>query len=207
MQAGAVLRNRCIARGMRESRGFTLLELMVVVVVLTIVTLATFTGVHRDTFEARYRVFTDDLHGLVVHARNLSIDSATVSELRIGRDTVEYVWVDPISGVWRPGMTLRIDQESSVLGEHACVAGVYDGIQAPGMPAVLTALPGACMENGSVLRFMSDGSFDYPAARVGGAGVTLVIGDFRQKTSPTFTLLEIYPSGMVRKLENVKESK
>ena len=72
----------------RKALGFTLIEVMIVVVVLSIVATIAFVGIGQNRFEGKYREFTGEIIGLITTARNRAIDDQTLVQVRVYEDKV-----------------------------------------------------------------------------------------------------------------------
>ncbi|MEE9386647.1 MAG: prepilin-type N-terminal cleavage/methylation domain-containing protein [Nannocystaceae bacterium] len=190
------------------TRGFTLIEVMIVVVVISIVAAITITGVRQDQFQGAYRRYTDDLLGSVTRARNLAIDRQTLVALAIDKDGVEVSWTDPatqISGeaLWRASRSLV---QAGILAVHdrACVYGVYVGVQMfeGQVDSAAAAAPTACLSGSETLRFFPDGHVEWDGRALNGAGVTLVVAD-RRTAEVKESHIQVFPGGLIRKIDNV----
>ena len=68
-------------------RGFTLVELMVVVAILAIIGAAAFAGWRQNEYAGQYKRFVDDCRGALVTARNFAIDNQTITQTQISAGT------------------------------------------------------------------------------------------------------------------------
>src|SRR5689334_15779103 len=75
--------------------GFTLVELMIVLSVITIVAVIAFVGIRNNQWEGAYMRFTDDLVGTMIQARNRAIDDQTIVRVEVSEDRLEVYWIDP----------------------------------------------------------------------------------------------------------------
>ena len=206
MHPEAGLRKRCEARRHRTllARGFSLMELMVVMTMITIVAAATFTGLRGNTFDSAHKRFLDDVYGSLIQSRNRAIEDQTTVVFSIKSDEVSMLWEDPVThtqSVWQTFSIARL--YGSALVGHVCVYGLYDGVRAPDMPSpVQTSL--SCLSGSQSLTFFPDGTFRSSATLSAGAGVTLVVADYRLADMPNLSLFELFPGGSVRRLDNVR---
>jgi prepilin-type N-terminal cleavage/methylation domain-containing protein len=89
-------------RAAARQAGFTLVELMIVLGVITIVAVIAFSGIRNNQWEGAYMRFTDDLVGTMIQARNRAIDDQTVVRVEVSVDRVEVFWIDPEAPVPDP---------------------------------------------------------------------------------------------------------
>lgn len=189
------------------SRGFTLIEMMIVLAVISIVAAVTFAGVQKDQFQGAFRRYVDDVQGSVTRARNLAIDEQTQVTVQIDSDGLLVSWTDPTTAatgdLWD---NTRDDVQGGILAvdDHACIYGVYAGVQMfeDQVASELAAAPNACLTGTETLRFFPDGHLEWDGEVLNGAGITLVIAD--QRTAAVReTHLQVFPGGLIRRIDNV----
>ncbi len=188
---------------------------MVVIVVLGIVAAIAFAGIGQNTWEADYRRYTDDLEGAIHRARNAAIDDQTEVWIEFNAFTYQMWWTDPdpASPTYNDPVELYYSDLQQYVGgrlaqnNDVCIRGFTKGIQAPSQ-ANAGALPAGCVAGGlQTLRFFPTGEMRIEVPGEPDVqrdwGGSLVIADNRVTGKPVFTLVEIFPGGLVRKRENV----
>jgi prepilin-type N-terminal cleavage/methylation domain-containing protein len=182
--------------------GFTLIELMVVLLVLTIVATVAFVGIRNNQWEGAYLRFTDDLTGSMIQARNRAIDDQTTVRVQVGQDRLEVFWTDPATKqevyVWG---NYRDKIDGGLLGSQACITGMSPGITPPSQPND-AELPTSCLAGQQSIIFQPDGSFTLPDDPWPDAGMTLVVVD-QSSTVPMYSIIEMFPGGLIRKFDEV----
>lgn len=183
------------------ARGFTLLELMVVLVVLTIVSTAIMARAGLQTADSSFRRYTDDVLDTVVAARARAIDDQTRVFLTMRPTGVTLEWINPDTGV-REHLWAHSEGNygGGVISDLACNAGLYNGVVAPGETRSNSAV--ACLTDKQELLFLPDGSFRFDKAQNAPAGVTAVV--LREINGQRMgTVIEVFPGGNVRSIDNV----
>lgn len=199
-----------------RSKGFTLIEMMVVVAILTIVAAITFAGIQQDRYEGSYREFVQDITGTIQRARQTAIDNQTRTRLDIYRDRVEVYWERPLDPFWDPNdpvpanaLTFQMIDEAhreEVAGgalaanDDVCIFGLYRGIIVDGSGA--QAEPNGCMGNMQRLFFFPDGHMEWDGVNLNGSGVSIVTADTRTPNNPLVSHVQVFPGGMIRKFDN-----
>jgi prepilin-type N-terminal cleavage/methylation domain-containing protein len=192
-----------------STRGFTLIELMVVVIILSIVGTIAFAGLASDRFEGAYREHTEDVTGAIIRARHRAIDFQTNVEVRVQEDWVQVVEEDPITKEEVEYWSVRRDNlQGGVLSNDVCIIGFEVGVQSASQAADndLADLESDCMgANTEVLRFGPDGTFELEGGDfLNGRGLTLVMAD-KRTSDVVYTLIQIFPGGNVRKWDKVRQ--
>ncbi len=189
-------------RGSAQMRGFTLIELMIVLAVLTIVSVVAFIGIRNNQWEGAYYRFTDDLLGSLVQARNRAIDEQTTVRVEIQSDRLEVFVTDPESKQenfeWG---NYRENIDGGLLGEQACITGMALGISAPS-EVNDAVLPEDCLGGIQDIIFQPDGSFSLVDDPSPDAGMTMVIRD-GSSASIQYSIIEMFPGGLIRKFDEI----
>jgi prepilin-type N-terminal cleavage/methylation domain-containing protein len=197
LQGGSRVRNK-----VRSKRGFTLIELMVVLSVLTIVAVIAFVGIRNNQWEGAYLRFTDDLAGSMTQARNRAIDDQTTVRVQVQEDRLEVFWTDPTTKqevfVWG---NYRSKVDGGLLGDRACITGMAPGITPPSQPND-AEMPLACLGGQQNIIFQPDGTFTLPNDPWPDAGMTMVVADLGSSV-PEYSIIEMFPGGLVRKFDNI----
>ncbi|MFV8752583.1 pilus assembly FimT family protein [Nannocystaceae bacterium ST9] len=197
-------RSRRVGQAPREERslGFTLIELMVVLLVLTIVAVLAFVGIRNNQWEGAYFRFTDDLTGSMMQARNRAIDDQTSVRVQVQADRLEVFWTDPATKqevfLWG---NYRDAVDGGLLGVQACITGMSPGITPPSQPND-SELPTSCLGGPQSIIFEPDGSFTLPNDPWPDAGMTLVVAD-QSSAAVTYSIIEMFPGGLIRKFDEV----
>ncbi len=198
------------ARSSARVRGYTLIELLMVMVILTIVASIAFVGLNKHGFDSAYRRYADDLSGSMVRARNLAIDQQTTVSITVSGTKIITSWVDPLTKVptalWNHN--LATDYGGQLSG-RACIYGVYAGVKAPSAPTPpFGSFPNACLGGGNteVLNFEPDGSVSWAGKDIDNAGMTVVLADERagSGTLANASLIQVYPGGLVQVIHGVR---
>ncbi|GEM_PF-4035215 len=190
-------------RGGRAA-GFTLIEMMIVLVVLTIVGTIAFAGMSRHRFEGAYAEFTDDLAGALVRSRNHAIDFQTRVSVTISAGQLIARNEEPEDNPGDPGTDAtefwavnRSALEGGLLENEACIRGFMVGVQKDDGD-----LPEDCLAGEQTITFLPDGSFELAGTDyLDGQGATMVVSDDRTET--VYTLIEIFPGGYIRTFDKV----
>ncbi len=176
---------------------------MVVLLVLTIVAVVAFIGIRSNQWEGAYFRFTDDLQGSLVQARNRAIDDQTTVRVQVQDDRLEVFWTDPTTKqeVYLWG-NYRDRVDGGLLGDEACITGMSPGITPPSQPND-AALPTDCLGDVQNIVFEPDGRFSLPNEPFPDAGMTLVIADLSTPTAPEYSIIEMFPGGLIRKFDEI----
>jgi len=208
MRPEAVERRRRTASRHRNSRGFSLIELMVTIGVVTILGAVAFAGMRQNEFEGQYLRFVQDVRGTLVAARNHAIDEQTPVRVDVDDDEVIVTAWNPVTDTWDLiNRIVMTDQTDGLLitDNRVCIYGFGEGVQTPAQFAAITP-PSDCLGAIQRLRFESDGTFTDPnnAFVVPNSGVTLWIGDRSVPGEDRRALIQIFPGGLIRVFDNVE---
>lgn len=196
--------------GRAGSAGFTLIELMVVLVVLLVVGSIAFAGFRQDEVQGQSRRFIDDVEGLLIKGRNLAIDQQTQVRVDIESTGLTLTAFDTVTDTWDlVDRALMLDSNGALLtqDDRVCIYGLQSGVQAPSQ-AVEVVPPDDCVGQQQRLQFEPDGSFSDPDATFGtvdNAGATLWIGDRSVSGQTKLTMIQVFPGGLIRSFEEVRE--
>lgn len=201
----------------QRDRGFTLIEMMIVVVVIMVVAVIAFVGIGQNTWDSDYHAYTDDLEGTIQRSRNSAIDDQTEVWIDFTAFTYRVYWNDPdpasptyLDAIELSGVDLqRFAGGRLATNNDVCIRGFTKGIQAPSQ-ANLPNAPTGCIGNGvQTLRFFPTGEMRIEVPGEPDVqrewGGELIIADNRVTGNPIFTQIEIYPGGLIRKRENVRQ--
>ena len=142
MRPEAVERRRRTASRHRNSRGFSLIELMVTIGVVTILGAVAFAGMRQNEFEGQYLRFVQDVRGTLVAARNHAIDEQTPVRVDVDDDEVIVTAWNPVTDTWDLiNRIVMTDQTDGLLitDNRVCIYGFGEGVQTPAQFAALGA--------------------------------------------------------------------
>lgn len=196
------------ARRHRHSRGFSLIELMVTIGVVTILGAVAFAGMRQNEFEGQYLRFVQDVRGAVVSARNHAIDEQTPVRVDVEDDEVIVTAWNEVTETWDLiNRIVMTDQTDGLLitDDRVCIYGFGEGVQTPAQFAAIVP-PTDCLSVTQRLRFEADGTFTDPnnAFVVQNSGVTLWIGDRSVSGEERRALIQIFPGGLIRVFDKVQ---
>lgn len=194
-------------------RGFTLIELMIVVSIITISATVTFASINRDKYSVAVESFAEEIGAEVMRARDTAIDQQTTTEVDFFARGLAMRMTDQATATQVPLRFMRRSEfGGGRLGNEVCIHGVYPLIYAPSenVPTNIPLSP--CPTGGldaisATFRFGPDGTFEVANGTVQGStrnGWTVVVRDGRGPR-PEFFLIEVFPTGMVRVLPHIKD--
>ncbi|MGH1343495.1 MAG: pilus assembly FimT family protein [Nannocystales bacterium] len=198
------------ARGLAGSRGFTLIELMVTVAILSILAAAALTGFRQDQVRSQYKRFIDDARGALQTARNAAIDDQTLVDVEVTATEIRVNRLDQATDIWEPVMRVALDRPTTELLEmenRVCVFGFASGVQTPAQ-AEDAPPPGGCVAEMQVLRFQPDGSFvdrDSNFTTIENAGVTLWIANQQVSGNTKLAMIQMFPGGLIRAFDRTSQ--
>ncbi len=189
-------------------RGFSLIELMVTIGVVTILAAIAFAGVRQNEFEGQYKRFVQDVRGVFVNARNFAIDEQTPVRVDVEDDELLVTAWDGTTDTWNLiDRVFMVDASDALLraNNRVCIYGFGEGVQTPAQLAAITP-PSDCLATTQRLRFEADGTFTDPADdfAVPNSGVTLWIGDRTVATEERAAIIQIFPGGLIRVFDNLE---
>lgn len=191
--------------------GFTLVELMVVLAVLSILAAAALTGYRKDQYSGQYKRFVDDARGVLYTARNAAIDDQTLVEVRLSSTELRVLRLNQATDVWELIERVSLDTARTRLieaGQNVCVFGLVSGVQTPRQAADL-APPNSCLAGTQTLRFHPDGSFTDPDGSfttMANVGATLWIANQELAGDTRLAIIEIFPGGLIRAFDKTEAS-
>ena len=194
--------------GASAARGFSIMELMVVLAVVAALAVAAAVGFRRNEFSNQRARFVQDVEGLLVQARNAAVDQQTRVRVTADATSVALTVFNPATAVWSPLDRVALENfNASLITEAAavCVYGFSAGVQAPSQAAAVVP-PIDCLANPQVLVFEPDGRFTDPDgsfSAIPNAGATLWIADRTIPGQPKYTILQIFPGGLIRTFEQL----
>lgn len=194
-------------RGARD-RGFSIIELMVVLAVVAALGMVAAVGFRRNEFANQRARFVADCEGMLVQARNAAVDRQTRVRVAVDATSIALTFFDTTDDTWRilDRVALEMPNGSLVTQNAAvCVYGFTPGVQAPSQ-ATSVDPPTDCLVTPQVLMFEADGRFTDPDDVFSGvvnAGATLWITDRTLTGQPKYSIIQIYPGGLVRTFEQL----
>lgn len=194
-----------------------MIELMVVLSVVALLAVVAAVGFRRNEFANLRAHFVADVEGVVVQARNAAIDRQSQVRVVVDRFSVSITAFDTSDDTWRPvdraslvdgggtfgapGTLIAADTGTPIV----CVYGLTAGVHAPSQNAAIDP-PDDCVAGTQTLVFEPDGRFSDPDGTFSGtpnAGATLWIGDRTLSTGTKYSIVQIYPGGLVRTFEQL----
>lgn len=199
--------------GARSRRGFTLIELMVVVAIISISAAVTFAGIRSDAYSNAHEQFAEEIGAQVMRARDTAIDEQTEVQMKVQAGGLSSQLYDQTTGTWVTQSYVRREQfGGGVLGEDTCIVTVMPLVYAPGDAPNDPFPQSACPANSGAtffaLSFKPDGSYEVVADKTGWnspaqAGWTFVVRDGRAN-EPRYALVELFPTGLVRVHQHIR---
>jgi len=192
----------------RRDRGFSMIELMVVLAVVAALGVVAAVGFRRNEFANQRARFIADCEGMLVQARNAAVDRQTRVRVIADATSISLTSFNTTTDTWDilDRAALEVPNGSLVTQNNAvCVYGFTAGVQAPTQASVVDP-PTDCLANPQVLMFEADGRFTDPDATfsaVPNAGATLWITDRTMSSQPKYSIIQIFPGGLVRTFEQL----
>lgn len=192
----------------RGDRGFSIIELMVVLAVVGALAVVAAAGFRRNEFANQRTRFIADVEGMLVQARNAAVDRQTRVRVSVDATSVTLTAFDTADDTWRPLNRAALENPNGSLvtvNDAVCLYGFTPGVQAPSQASAVSP-PADCVGEPQLLVFESDGRFSDPDATfsaVPNAGATLWIADRTIPGAPKYTILQIFPGGLIRKFDQL----
>lgn len=192
-----------------NARGFTLIELMVAVAMLSILAAAALTGFRQDQVRSQYKRFVDDSRSAMVMARNAAIDDQTLVDVTVSADSITVERLDQTTDVWEQIGRVALDRPTTELLEfenRVCIYGFASGVLTP-RQAEEAPPPDDCVGTDQVLRFQADGTFsdrDAAFTTIDNAGVTLWIANRQVSGSTKLAMIQMFPGGLIRAFDKTE---
>ncbi len=227
MHSVAKLRKKVWEVRLRKSRkrGFTLIEMLVVIAIITIFAAIAFVSIGQNKFDSVLARYTADVRGMVIRARTTATLNQTQVWLELSETNGEVLtqlwWLDPVLASATYGTAVLLEDlalsefDRNYVGDNdakfgespACIYPVEVGIRPPSQ-AVAVARGSDCLNDLTRIVFLPSGelSLEVTGAQVPlfGAGVMIPVVDQRLDDARTATLIEIYPGGLVRAVGGVQ---
>lgn len=181
---------------------------MVTLVVLVVIAAIAFEGFRRNEQEGQTRRFVDGVRGALTQARNLAIDQQTPVRVDIDSTSLTLTSWDPVTETWNLFHRIAMTNQKEALllaDQTVCIYGLGTGVQAPSQAATADP-PDDCLADTQRLRFEPDGTFQDPLgdfSAVPNAGVTLWVGDRTIPGTVTYSMIQVFPGGLIRVFEEV----
>jgi Tfp pilus assembly protein FimT len=182
---------------------------MVVLAVIAILAVTATAAFRRNEFANQRARFVADVEGMLVQARNAAVDQQSRVRVTVDATSVSLTLFDTSDDTWRAMDRAALEvPNASLIGDNAtvCVYGFTPGVQAPSQATAVTE-PSDCVAEAQTIVFEPDGRFSDPDGlftAVPNAGATLWIADRSLSNDPRFTLLQIFPGGLVRTFEQLQ---
>jgi prepilin-type N-terminal cleavage/methylation domain-containing protein len=189
--------------------GFSLIELLVVLVVVCLLGAAAAVGWRRNEFRTQFARFVADAEGIVVLARNTAIDRQTQVRVDAYATEIQVTEFDTVTNTWLPVHRIAIaaNPTNELIGASStvCIYGFTPGVQPPAVSVEIDP-PTDCLGAMQRLVFEPDGRMTDPDAAfsdVPNAGATLWITDRTIASTPKYTIIQIFPGGLVRTFQEL----
>lgn len=185
-----------------------MIELMVTLAVLVAVATVAFAGFRRNEQDGQARRFVAAVGGAITQARNFAIDEQTPVRVDVDATSMTLTAFDPVTETWNLFERVAMTNSKDALllaDDTVCIFGLGTGVQTPSQ-AVAVLPPSECMEISQRLRFEPDGTFSDPGntfSAIPNAGVTLWIGDRSTPGQVEYSLVQVFPGGLIRTIEGV----
>jgi prepilin-type N-terminal cleavage/methylation domain-containing protein len=190
--------------------GFSLIELMVVLAVLSITGAIAFAAIRQDEFRGEHARFVADIEGAIVQARNYAIDQQTQVRVEVESTEVRVLGLDQTTDQWQLVERVGLDANEDALligaSQRVCIYGLTSGIPAPSMAATVAA-PTDCLATAQQILFASDGSFSDPTstfATLDNGGAVLWVADRTLANDTKLAMVQVFPGGLVRRFMEVR---
>lgn len=190
-------------------RGFSIIELMVVLAVVAALAVAAAAGFRRNEFANQRARFIADVEGMLVQARNAAVDRQTQVRVVVDATSVVLTAFNTATDVWEPVDRAALEVANGALvsvDDAVCIYGFTPSVQAPSQAAAVDP-PTDCVGATQTLVFESDGRFSDPdglLSAVPNAGATLWVADRTVPGSTKYSIIQVFPGGLIRTFEQLE---
>lgn len=209
-----VAENSCTLRvsALSHARGFTLVELMVVLAIMAVLGTVAMVGIRQDQMANGGKAFVKDIEGAATQSRNLAIDGQSEVTLRVGRQAVE---IHQFNNTTKATDALFRYSAADAFGfsgttadaavsGYVCVLGVVAGIRTPRQAASFTP-PSTCLGASDEFDIVFDGTGNVSLPwDVDASGASIWIRDSTEGGGAgRINIIQIFPGGLIRSFVDV----
>jgi type II secretory pathway pseudopilin PulG len=189
-----------------------MIELMVVLAVVTVLGTVAALGFRRNEFANQRARFVADVEGVLVQARNAAVDRQTRVRVEVDTSQVTATAFNTVTDVWEVAGRAALENFNASLitaggTPPVCIYGFTAGVVPPSRPGGTAPPPGDCVAGTQTLIFEADGRFTDPTGALSdppNAGATLWIGDRSLPAQTRYSIVQVFPGGLVRTFEQLE---